>query len=203
MADAIGDILPLAVVVALSPIPIIGVTLMLATPRARSNGLAFLGGWIVGLAVAGAVFLLLSGGAGAASDGGPATWVSVLKIVLGLFMLRVALRQWRGRPRDGAKAPMPKWMQSVDHFKAPKAAQLAVLLSAVSEEPHHHHRRDGCDFGDRRRRPAGHRLRGLHPHRLRRPGRPAGHLSPRRRTGPAHHADLRGLDDPQQRRDRP
>src|SRR3712207_3245611 len=41
MSDAIGQILPLAVGVALSAVPIIAVVLMLATPQARGNGLAF------------------------------------------------------------------------------------------------------------------------------------------------------------------
>ena len=132
MGEAIGQILPLAVGVALSPVPIIGVTLMLATPRGRSNGLAFIGGWIGGLAVAGTVFLLLSGGAGAGEGGEPADWVSVVKLVLGALLLFVAGRQWRSRPVAGAEAPMPKWMQSIDGFRAPKAAGLAVLLAAVN-----------------------------------------------------------------------
>jgi threonine/homoserine/homoserine lactone efflux protein len=132
MGEAIGQVLPLAVGVALSPVPIIGVTLMLATPRARSNGLAFIGGWIAGLAIAGAVFLLLSGSAGAGDGGEPAEWVSVVKLVLGALLLLVAARQWQSRPDAGAEAPMPKWMQSIDRFRAPKAAGLALLLSAVN-----------------------------------------------------------------------
>ena len=39
--QTIGDFLPAAVAVALSPIPIVAVVLMLGTPRARSNGPAF------------------------------------------------------------------------------------------------------------------------------------------------------------------
>jgi hypothetical protein len=39
MGEAIGQVLSYAVGVALSPIPIIGVTLMLGTPGARPNGL--------------------------------------------------------------------------------------------------------------------------------------------------------------------
>jgi threonine/homoserine/homoserine lactone efflux protein len=105
MSQAIGQVLSLGVGVALSPIPIIGVVLMLATPRARSNGLAFLFGWIAGLVVVGTVVLLVSSGADASSDGQPADWVNVLKIVLGALLLLVALKQWRGRPRAGAPSP--------------------------------------------------------------------------------------------------
>lgn len=133
MGEAIGQVLSLGVGVALSPIPIIGVVLMLATPRARQNGPAFVLGWIAGLATAGTVVLLISSGADASeSGGGSADWVSVLKVILGVLLLVVALKQWRGRPRHGEEAAMPKWMQTIDQFRAPKAAGLAVLLSAVN-----------------------------------------------------------------------
>jgi threonine/homoserine/homoserine lactone efflux protein len=132
MGEAIGQVLSLGVGVALSPIPIIGVVLMLATPRARSNGPAFVLGWVVGLAAAGAIVLVLSSGADASKSGEPADWVNVLKIVLGALLLGVALKQWRGRPRAGEEASMPKWMQAIDQFRPPKAAGLALLLSAVN-----------------------------------------------------------------------
>jgi Sap, sulfolipid-1-addressing protein len=92
LADAIGQVLSLGVGVALSPIPIIGVVLMLATPRARSNGPAFIVGWIAGLAVVGTLVLLAASGV-ASEQGEPADWVSWLKLVLGLLLLAVALKQ--------------------------------------------------------------------------------------------------------------
>ncbi len=51
MWPAIGDLLPSAVGVALSPVPIIAVILMLGTPKARSNGPAFAVGWVAGLVI--------------------------------------------------------------------------------------------------------------------------------------------------------
>jgi threonine/homoserine/homoserine lactone efflux protein len=132
LGQAIGQVLSLGVGVALSPIPIVGVVLMLATPRARSNGIAFIVGWILGLAVVGAVVLLVSGGADASESGAPADWVTWLKIILGLLLLGVALRQWRGRPRAGSEPQMPAWMKAIDDFRPPKAAGLGVLLSAVN-----------------------------------------------------------------------
>ena len=46
MGEAIGQVLPMAVGVALSPIPIIAVVLMLVTPRAKVNGPMFIVGWL-------------------------------------------------------------------------------------------------------------------------------------------------------------
>jgi threonine/homoserine/homoserine lactone efflux protein len=132
MGDAIGQVLSFGVGVALSPIPIIGVVLMLGTPRARSNGPAFIAGWVLGLAVVGTIVLLASSGADASEEGEPADWVNVLKLVLGALVLLVALKQWRGRPAEGEEPEMPKWMQTIDKFSPPKAAGLAVLLSGVN-----------------------------------------------------------------------
>jgi threonine/homoserine/homoserine lactone efflux protein len=132
MGDAIGQILAFGVAVGLSPIPIVAVVLILATPRAGANGLAFLAGWIVGLAAVGAIILLVSRGADASENGQPATWVSWLKIVLGAALLALGVKQLRGRPRDDQTAELPKWMQTIDAFKPPKALAFGLLLSAVN-----------------------------------------------------------------------
>jgi threonine/homoserine/homoserine lactone efflux protein len=108
VGQAIGGVLPTAVGVAVSPLPIVAVVLMLVTPHGRVNGPAFIVGWWAGLAVVGALVLSLSSGAGASSDGAPATWVSWLKLVLGLLMLLVAARQWRSRPQGDKKPTTPK-----------------------------------------------------------------------------------------------
>jgi threonine/homoserine/homoserine lactone efflux protein len=132
MNEAIGEVLSLGVVVALSPVPIIAIVLMLATPRAGTNGPAFLLGWLVGLAVVGTVVLLASSGADATDDDGPATWVSVLELVLGVLLVAIAVKQWRGRPRGDEPAPLPKWMQTIDGFGPPKALALGALFSGIN-----------------------------------------------------------------------
>jgi threonine/homoserine/homoserine lactone efflux protein len=132
MSEAIGQVLSFGVGVALSPVPIIGVVLMLGTPRARSNGPAFILGWLFGLGVAGTIVLLASSGADASEQGQPADWVNVLKLVLGGLLVLVALRQWRGRPRAGEEAEMPKWMATIDRFTAPRATAFGVALSALN-----------------------------------------------------------------------
>ena len=131
MGNAIGQILAFAVGIAISPIPIIGVILMLATPRARSNGPAFLLGWVGGLAVAGTAVLLISGGAGADTSGSTG-WANVLKLILGIALLVLAARQWRSRPARTGGAEMPGWMDSVDHFTARRSAALGVALAAIN-----------------------------------------------------------------------
>lgn len=131
MGDAIGQLLTFAVAVSLSPFPIIGVVLMLATPRGRRNGPAFILGWVAGLTIAGTITLLLASGADAAASDA-ADGIGWVRIGLGLLLLYVAAQQWRGRPKAGDEPKMPSWMASVDHFGPPKAAGLGVLLSAAN-----------------------------------------------------------------------
>jgi Sap, sulfolipid-1-addressing protein len=132
MGQAIGGSLPLAVGVALSPVAIIAVVLMLTTEKARVNGPAFVLGWLIGLGVIGAIVLAIAKPAGASSSGGPATWVSWLKIALGVLLLLVALRQFRSRPRGEEQAALPKWMGAIDNFKPGAALGAGTLLTALN-----------------------------------------------------------------------
>ncbi len=133
MGQAIGQVLFFAVGVALSPLSIIPVVLILGTERGRTNGPAFILGWVLGLAVAGTLVLVLaSGGSAADEQGAPAEWVNVLKLVLGALLLALALRQWRGRPRAGETAKMPGWMSTVDGLTARRSFSLGVGLSAIN-----------------------------------------------------------------------
>lgn len=132
MGKAIGDMLPAAVGVAISPLPIVAVVLMLVTSRGRVNGPAFLAGWVVGIAVAGAILLAVASGADATDEGQPAEWVSWLKLVLGLGLLALCAKQWRGRPHGAEEPVTPKWMGALDAFTPPKAAGAGVVLSALN-----------------------------------------------------------------------
>ena len=60
MGTVIGEFLPLALGIAISPIPIIAAILMLLSPKARVTSVGFLLGWVIGIIVATTVFTLLS-----------------------------------------------------------------------------------------------------------------------------------------------
>jgi hypothetical protein len=132
MGAAIGDILGLAAGVAVSPLPIVAMILVLATPRGRINGILFGAGWLAGLAVLGAVVLALAGPADASDGGEPAAWTGWLKLLLGVLALGLAARQWRGRPAPGLEPEMPGWMASIDRLKPGGALGLGALLSSVN-----------------------------------------------------------------------
>lgn len=132
MGQAIGQVLPIGVGVALSPLPIIAVVLMLTTPRARTNGLSFILGWLAGLGVIGALVLVVAGPAGASEHGAPATWVSWLKVLLGVFLLVRTVQHFRGRPREGDEVETPTWLGAIEGFTAAKSIGLGALLSGAN-----------------------------------------------------------------------
>lgn len=132
MGAAIGSILPEAIGVAISPIPIIAVVLLLSTAKGKANAFGFLIGWLVGLGLVGTLVLLFADPAGASTDDGPAAWVGWLLLALGVLLLFLALKQFRGRPRDGVEPPMPKWMAAIDKFSFGKATGIGFVLSAVN-----------------------------------------------------------------------
>jgi threonine/homoserine/homoserine lactone efflux protein len=131
MGQVIGDVLPLALGVAISPFPIIAVILMLFSARARQNGPAFLGGWLAGLAGVVIVVGLVAGASGA-SSGGPSTLASLIVLALGVLLIVLAFVQWRKRPAPGQEVEAPTWMAGVDALEPSRAFLLGVLLSAVN-----------------------------------------------------------------------
>jgi threonine/homoserine/homoserine lactone efflux protein len=131
LSQAIGELLPSAVGVALSPVPIIAVILMLATPKARSNGPAFAIGWVLGLIVVSVVVLIVASGA---DDAGSTSSDAVnwTKLIFGLLFVAMAAHQWGKRPRKGEEPTMPKWMQSIDAFTPVKSLVLGAALSGAN-----------------------------------------------------------------------
>ena len=132
MPQAIGEVLPLAVGIAISPIPIIAAILMLLSPHARSTSVGFLLGWVVGIVVAVVVFTLISGLIPATDPDASTPIAGVIKIVLGTLLLLLALRQWRSRPRAGETVALPKWMDAIDDMTATRGLVLGFLLAAVN-----------------------------------------------------------------------
>jgi Sap, sulfolipid-1-addressing protein len=131
LGHAIGGSLPSAIGVALSPVPIIAVILMLATPRARSNGIGFSVGWIAGLVAVSTVVLVAAHGA-STSDSNASSGVRWGTLVVGLLFVVMAFNQLRKRPKKGQPAPMPKWMATIDRSTVAKSTVLGVVLSAAN-----------------------------------------------------------------------
>ena len=132
MTSVVGEILPLAIGVAISPIPIIAAILMLLSPKAKSTSVAFLIGWIVGIVVAIVVFTLLVVGASAGRrrrsvtdrgrDQDRPRWAA-------LAGCRTPVAWSAG---EGEPAALPKWMSAIDSMTPGKGFGLGFLLASVN-----------------------------------------------------------------------
>ncbi|MEJ3405769.1 GAP family protein [Rathayibacter sp. YIM 133350] len=132
MGSVIGEVLPLALGIAISPIPIIAAILMLLSPKARGTSVGFLLGWVLGIIVAVVVFELLASIIPASDPDASKPVSGVIKILLGLGLLFLAWRQWTGRPKAGEAAALPKWMSAIDSMTAVRAFVLGIILSAAN-----------------------------------------------------------------------
>lgn len=133
MGDAIGSVLPLAVGIAISPVPIIAAILMLLSPRAKSAGVGFLVGWIVGIVTVIVVFLAIGAVLPTATVGGARPVQGGIHMILGLVLLGLAFRQFRSHASSaGAGRSVPKWMSAIDRFGFLDALGVGILLAAVN-----------------------------------------------------------------------
>ena len=131
LSTTLGDLLPAALGVALSPVPIIATVLMLMSGHPRRTAPAFAVGWVLGLVVVMAVVLVAVGknGLDTSSTSDTTFWV---KLVLGLLFLLLALRTWLSRPRAGQSPDPPAWMAKLDGLSPFAAVGLGAALSGIN-----------------------------------------------------------------------
>lgn len=129
MTEAIILMFPAALGIAVSPIPIAATILMLMGARARANGLLFLLGWMVGLAILSvAVFVLGSPVEAVETTSGP----DYLRLAIGALLLVFAMYRWHKRIKPGQKAQTPKWMRALEHARGYVAFSIGVALVCIN-----------------------------------------------------------------------
>lgn len=132
MNEAIGIVLPHALGVAISPLPIMAAILMLFSPNAKGTSLGFLFGWVAGVIVAVGVFTLIGSLITVSDDEGPAPVSGVVRLVLGALLLILAVNRWRKRPTAGEEPHLPKWMTAIDTMKPGSSLGLGFALAALN-----------------------------------------------------------------------
>lgn len=131
MGQAIGEVLVFGVGVALSPLATVALVVMLVSPSGARPGWAFAAGWVLSLGVVSTVVLLVADGADASTNGAPATWVSVIKIVVGLLLVLFGMRRWRGRTDRETEPATPGWMRHLHNVTVARATGLAAAFNVV------------------------------------------------------------------------
>ena len=123
LASELPELIPLALVIALSPLSIIPGILMLHTPRPRPTSLSFLVGWVLGIAVVTGAFV---GGSEMSTGLNKAPpWAHYGRIVLGTALIVWGLYRWLTRDRS---EHMPKWLTSMTSLGSHPRARAARRL---------------------------------------------------------------------------
>lgn len=133
MWDVVLHMLPFAVGIAISPVPIITVILMLFTPRPRSNGAGFVLGWFLGIGIPALVVFMVDRAINQGDAATPPSRLALnLRIAVGVILILVAAWNWmhRNKPDDENKKPL--LMRVVDSITPWKAMVLGFLFADVT-----------------------------------------------------------------------
>jgi sulfite exporter TauE/SafE len=123
----LGALIPLGLVIALSPITVIPAVLVLQAPRPRPSGLAFLAGWVLGLAALTALSVAASGVLGGLHKS-PPTWASWLRVILGAALILFGIYRWLTRHRH---TESPAWMRSFASITPARAGITGAALAVI------------------------------------------------------------------------
>jgi hypothetical protein len=130
--SAVGQVLPQAIAITISPLGIALVVLTLMSSRARLSGPLFAVGWFLGVTALTTVSFLLADVADVATDDSTGTGVDLLQIGLGVLFFFIAFRAWQGRPRDGVPASEPKLLTTVTTLSPARVAGLGVASASAN-----------------------------------------------------------------------
>ena len=132
MKVVVGEILPLALVVTISPINVIPVILLLFTKRPLATSACFLAGFVAGVAALLVAAVALAEAVDLSANSDHSTWPAVLKLALGAYLLVAAVRKFRGRPRSGESGSMPRWMGGMTSFTPARSLGVGAGLGALN-----------------------------------------------------------------------
>jgi threonine/homoserine/homoserine lactone efflux protein len=133
MGSVIVSLVPLIIGSAVVPVQIIIDILLLKSPRqGLLKASAYVGGMTTMRMLQGLIFgLIITGGASATDEesSGKGLIVSTLLLVLGIFFLITAYKQWR--KDDDPDTPPPKWLGTIDSLTPPKAFGIGFGLMLI------------------------------------------------------------------------
>ena len=125
----LGELVPLALVVALSPLSIVpAVVLVLHTDHPRPTGLSFMAGWLVGLAALTTVFVQVPHLIDGFGQGSP-RWGPWVRIAIGVLLIAFAVGRWLTRNRDSRP---PAMLNRLSRITPVGAAVTGFVLTLIN-----------------------------------------------------------------------
>ncbi|MGC4108123.1 MAG: GAP family protein [Thermomicrobiales bacterium] len=132
MQDVIGNLIPLAMAIALGPIPIIAIALMLQTPAPGRTSAGFAVGWVVGMAILAVVLTAVASVVPEGDSDHPRHWIGVLQLVLGVLLILLAAKKIATRPTGDAEAEMPAMLGRLAETTPGRSVLVGFVAAAVN-----------------------------------------------------------------------
>ena len=130
MLELIAELVPQAVGLAASPLPLIAVLVMILSPNGRGRSLGFAVGRVLGVL---ATVIAVAALSELVTQGTGGTRVSAaLRVVLGVALVLLALFKIRSRPKGSDEPKTPGWMQALDGMPPAKALRTGFLVTAIN-----------------------------------------------------------------------
>jgi hypothetical protein len=122
------DLMLIGLAVALDPLPLTAFLVVLPSQRGALKGAAFVFGWLVSLAIVVTLTVTATGNDPPKPATVPSLAALAVKIVLGVVLVRIAIRHIRARSQPKPPKKPPKWQAHVDSMSPWFAMALAPTL---------------------------------------------------------------------------
>jgi hypothetical protein len=125
-----GQLLPLALTIALSPLPLAALLLMLLAPDGFKAAAGFSIGWFLGVLLSATVLAVLSSLLPHDRSAGTRMLQVAVPLLLGVALIVLGLVQWHDRPQRGVEVPLPRWLNALDRLTPVRATIIGVGYAA-------------------------------------------------------------------------
>ena len=122
------NLMLIGLAVTLDPLPLTAFLVVLPSKRGTVKGAAFVFGWLVSLAAVVTITVLATGDNPPKPATVPSLAALAIKIVLGLVLVRIAIKHIRARGQPKPPKKPPKWQEHVDNMSPWFAMVLAPTL---------------------------------------------------------------------------
>ena len=122
------DLMLVGLAVAVDPLPLTAFLVVLPSRRGARKGAAFVFGWLVSLAIVVTVTVTATGNDPPKPATAPSLAALAIKIVLGVVLVRIAVRHIRARRQPKPPKEPPRWQAHVDSMSPWFAMALAPTL---------------------------------------------------------------------------
>ena len=122
------NLMLIGLAVTLDPLPLTAFLVVLPSKRGTVMGAAFVFGWLVSLAAVVTITVLATGDNPPKPATVPSLAALAIKIVLGLVLVRIAIKHIRARGQPKPPKKPPKWQEHVDNMSPWFALLLAPTL---------------------------------------------------------------------------